>query len=212
MTAPRRVRVVVADDHPLMVEAVVARLEAEPGIEVVGSAGRADELVAACTRLDPDVVVADLSMPGGGGIRALEGIRAAGCRARVLFLSTVDDPASIWEAVASGAAGYLHKGGCTSELASRVLSVASGQRVFDAVAAAGLAAAVQAEAMAPPRLSERELAVLVLVAEGRTNPEIAVAVNLAASTVKTYLDRVFTKLGVRDRAAAVAVAKDRRLL
>jgi DNA-binding NarL/FixJ family response regulator len=195
-----------------MVEALSALLEAEPSITIVGTAGRADQAADMYDQLRPDVLVADKSMPGGGGIEALRRILAVDVGARVLFLSADDDPAVIREAVELGAAGYVHKSAPTKELIAAVLAVSRGDFFFDAVGAAGIAAAMRAGGTLRPRLSDQETAVLALVADGQSNPSIGAALNLAPSTVKTYLDRVFTKLGVRDRSAAVARAKDLKLL
>lgn len=212
LSRPIAVRVLVADDHPLMVEALSARLEAEPSITVVGTAGRADQAAAIFDELRPDVVVADVSMPGGGGIEALRRVLAVDAGARVLFLSALDDPAVIREAIELGAVCYVHKSAPPKNLIEAVLAVSRGDVFFDAVGSASIAAAVRAGGTGRPQLSDQETTVLALVAAGRSNPGIAAALNLAPSTVKTYLDRVFTKLGVRDRAAAVARAKDLKLL
>jgi DNA-binding NarL/FixJ family response regulator len=207
----RSIRVLVADDHPLMVDAVVAMLETDSEIEVVGTAARADHLAQEYARLQPDVVLGDLVMPGGDGVTAIREILAFDSEARVVILSASDDATASRRALEAGAIGYLHKSIAPAELIEHIHAAFQGRVTIDTRTARELAAEIRTPAPTA-QLSDQERAVLALVAEGRSNPEIGERMFLATSTVKTYLDRIFTKLGVRDRAGAVARAKDLDLI
>lgn len=204
------VRVVVADDHPLMVEAVRAKLASDPGIDVVGSATSYDEVVEACAGGTIDVVVCDLHMPGGGA----DGLRRLLERVdnvRVIVLSGDDTPAVVRGAFEGGAAGFLSKSILAEDLVRHVYTAAAGRLAVDTHIGAVLAAGT-AQGSGSPVLSTQELEVLQLASRGCANPEIAAQMHVAVSTVKTYMARVFAKLEVSDRAAAVAVGKDLGLL
>jgi DNA-binding NarL/FixJ family response regulator len=202
---------VVADDHPLMLTGVVARLSVEEDIRVVGRATSCQELLTTVRDQMPDVVVADVTMGDGSVLDVLDALARAAPGARVLLLSATDDPAAVSTALERGAAGFLSKETDSDALAVHVRDVAAGKTVLDARSAAAVAARLRDPAPAEA-LSAREVEVLRLVAEGKSNPEIGKALFVAASTVKTHLERAYAKLGVSDRAAAVARAKDLRLL
>ena len=159
----------------------------------------------------PDVVVADVTMTDGSVLDALAGLARAAPATRVLLLSATDDPAAVTTALERGAAGFLSKETDADTLAVHVRDVAAGKTVLDARSAAAVATRLRDPAPVEA-LSAREIEVLRLVAEGKSNPEIGQALFVAASTVKTHLDRVYGKLGVNDRAAAVARAKDLKIL
>jgi DNA-binding NarL/FixJ family response regulator len=203
--------VVVADDHPLMLTGVVVRLNVEEDIEVVGKATTCQELVAAVREQMPDVIVADVTMTDGSVLNVLQELARIAPASRVLLLSATDDPAAVSTALERGAAGFLSKETESDALAVHVRDVAAGKTVLDARSAAAVAARLREPAPAEA-LSAREIEVLKLVAEGKSNPEIGKELFVASSTVKTHLDRAYAKLGVSDRAAAVARAKDRKLL
>ncbi|MDP1794361.1 MAG: response regulator transcription factor [Acidimicrobiales bacterium] len=203
-------RVVVADDHPLMLTGITVRLSVEADIEVVATATNCAELVAAATANLPDVVVADVSMPDGSVLDFLAAIREAAPHTRILLLSATDDPAAVSTALQLGAAGFLSKETDSDTIATHVRDIAAGHTVLDARSAAAIAA--QLRQPEHDALSARELEVLRLVAEGLSNPEIGKRLFIAPSTIKTHLERAYGKLGVNDRAAAVARAKDRKLL
>jgi DNA-binding NarL/FixJ family response regulator len=205
-----KLRVVIADDHPLMLTGISVRLSVEDDIDVVGTATTCAELLEAMERHRPDVVLADVSMPDGSVLDSLPALRAAVPDARILLLSATDDPAAVSTALHRGANGFLSKETDSDTIAKHLRDLAAGHTVLDARSAAAIAAQLrEPEAEA---LSARELEVLRLVAEGLSNPEIGKRLFVAASTVKTHLERTYAKLGVNDRAAAVAKAKDRRLL
>ncbi|WP_431927503.1 response regulator [Nonomuraea jabiensis] len=193
--------VMIVDDHPVVREGLRGMLLAEPDLEVVGEAGSGDEAVAVVPRLRPDVILMDLRMPGGDGVSAIERL---GPGHRVIVLTTYEDDGEILRAVSAGAAGYLLKDVSRADLASAVRAAAGGRTVLSPSVAARLAG----RRPAAPVLSEREREVLELVARGLTNGEIGRRLFIGEATVKTYLLRVFGKLGVSDRTSAVLAALD----
>ncbi|MEY2426565.1 MAG: two-component system, NarL family, nitrate/nitrite response regulator NarL [Actinomycetota bacterium] len=205
-------RVIVADDHPLMLTGVTVRLSVEHDIDVVATATSCAELVAAVSSHTPDVVVADVTMGDGSVLDCLAALAEASPSSRVLLLSATDDPGAVSTALHRGAAGFLSKETDSDLLANHVRDTAAGITVLDARSAAAVAAQLREPVNADQALSARELEVLHLVADGMSNPEIGKALFVAASTVKTHLERAYAKLGVSDRAAAVARAKDLKLL
>jgi DNA-binding NarL/FixJ family response regulator len=203
-------RVIVADDHPLMLTGISVRLSVEDDIEVVATAKNCADLVAAAALHKPDVILADVSMTDGSVIDYLDQLGEAAPDARVLLLSATDDPQAVSTALHRGAAGFLSKETDSDNIATHVRDTAAGKTVLDARSAAAVAA--QLRRPEGEALSARELEVLRLVAEGLSNPDIGKRLFVAPSTVKTHLERAYAKLGVNDRAAAVAQAKDRKLL
>lgn len=208
------IRVVVADDHPIVRSGIVALLESEPGIEVVGEAVDGDEAVALAAELQPDLVLMDLRMPVLDGAAATARILEADVGTRVLVLTTYETDDHILAAIEAGASGYLLKAAPQEEILAGIRSVAAGETVLAPSIAAKLVRRVRADASAPapPALSPRELDVLRLVADGRSNPEIARALHIGEATVKTHLIHVFEKLGVNDRTRAVTRAMELGLL
>ncbi|POX47284.1 response regulator transcription factor [Streptomyces sp. Ru72] len=198
------IRIVLADDHPVVREGLRAMLSAEPDLEVVADASSGPQAEALAAELRPDIVLMDLRMPGeGAGLdRADDG---AGLPCRVIVLTTYETDRDILRAVEAGAAGYLLKDLPRGELAEAVRAAARGETVLAPSVAARLVDRLRARPERP-RLSERETAVLRLVAEGCTNAEIGRRLFIGESTVKTHLLRVFGKLGVDDRTAAVTSA------
>lgn len=205
-------RVVVADDHPLMLSAIVARLSVEPDLDVVGTATTCAGLVEAVATHRPDVAVIDVSMPDGSTLDVLASLLTASPATGVLVLSATDDPAAVATALERGARGFLSKEAEAESIAGHVREIAAGRTVLDSRSAAAVAAGLRGPVQNDQTLSARELEVLQLVADGKSNPQIGEALFVAASTVKTHLDRIYAKLGVSDRAAAVGRAKDLKLL
>ncbi|MEV0527599.1 response regulator transcription factor [Streptomyces sp. NPDC050439] len=199
------IRIVLADDHPVVREGLRAMLNAEPDLEVVGEASSGPRAEALAAELRPDIVLMDLRMPGGGGADSIERMAAAGLSCRVIVLTTYETDRDILRAVEAGAAGYLLKDLARGELAEAVRAAARGETVLAPSVAARLVDQLRIRPERP-RLSERETAVLRLVADGCTNAEIGRRLHVAESTVKTHLLRVFGKLGVDDRTAAVTSA------
>lgn len=203
------VRVLLADDHPVVREGLCAILESDPGIDVVGQAGSGEEAVTLATRLVPDVVLLDLRMGGMDGVAATGHILRQAPRSKVVIVTTYEDDSDILRAVEAGAAGYLLKGSSRAELIEAVHGAARGATVLTPSLATKL---FRARAVEPPPLSARECEVLRLVSRGLTNADIGRELFIGEATVKTHLLRAFKKLEVSDRTAAVITALERGLL
>lgn len=205
------IRIVVADDHPVVRDGVRSMLAGVPDFDVVGEAASGPEAVAVVAATDPDVVVMDLRMPGGGGVDAVRRLVADGARAAVLVLTTYDTDADTIAAIEAGATGYLLKDTPAAALFDAVRATANGETVLSPAVAARLASHVR-RPVASATLTAREREVLVLVARGTSNRAIADELFVSEATVKTHLVHVYDKLGVKDRAAAVATAYERGIL
>jgi DNA-binding NarL/FixJ family response regulator len=206
------IRVLVADDHPIVRSGIVGLLGAADDIEVVGEAADGEEAVALATSLDPDLVLMDLRMPRLDGAAATAQILGGGGHARVLILTTYESDDQILGAIEAGASGYLLKAAPQAEIIEGVRSVARGQTVLAPSIAAKLVQRLRTDATGSPRLSARELEVLQLVSAGQSNPEIARSLFIGEATVKTHLLHAFEKLGVGDRTRAVTRAMELGLL
>ncbi|MEV4310902.1 response regulator transcription factor [Actinocrispum sp. NPDC049592] len=204
------IRVMLVDDHPVVREGLRGMLEAEPDLTVVGEAGSGAEAVALAQAAKPDVILMDLRMPGLDGAGATEKIMAASREIRVIVLTTYESDADILRAVEAGAAGYLLKDASRTELAGAIRAATRGETVL-APSVAGRLVRRMREPVAQS-LSAREVEVLRLVGRGMTNAEVGAALHISEATVKTHLLRVFNKLGVSDRTAAVTTAMERGLL
>ncbi|MFG3685504.1 response regulator transcription factor [Micromonospora sp. CB01531] len=204
------IRVLLVDDHPVVREGLRGMLEAEPDLTVVGEASSGTEAVRLATDLAPDIVLMDLRMPGMDGVAATAEIVAGPAPPRVMVLTTYESDADILRAVAAGATGYLLKDATRTDLAGAVRAAARGETVLAPSVATKLVQQVRSPAQPP--LSAREIDVLRLVARGLTNAEIGTALFISEATVKTHMYRVFTKLDVTDRTAAVTTAMARGLL
>jgi DNA-binding NarL/FixJ family response regulator len=209
------VSVIVADDQAAVREGLVLLLGTLPGIDVAGEAADGDAAVDLVAALHPQVVLMDLNMPGCDGVTATRRITADHPGTRVVVLTTYADDESIISALQAGALGYLTKDATRAEIGRAVLTAAAGQAVLDpAVQRRLLAAAARAhDATSPPdappgegELTPREAEVLRLIADGRSNREIARALFVSEATVKTHVNRIFAKTGSRDRAQAIRYA------
>ncbi|MFJ8748023.1 response regulator [Streptomyces sp. NPDC102441] len=209
----RVITLLVVDDHPVVRDGLRGMFASAPGFEVLGEAADGVAAVELTTRLDPDVVLMDLRMPGGGGVAAITELTRLGARSRVLVLTTYDTDTDTLPAIEAGATGYLLKDAPRDELFTAVRAAADGRTVLSPAVASRLISRVRAPA-APGHesLSAREREVLRLVAKGTSNREIAAELFISEATVKTHLTHVFAKLGAKDRAAAVAVAYERGIL
>ncbi len=203
------VRILVADDHPLTRDGIKAALALDAEFEVVAEARDGQEAVSLAEEVKPDVVLMDVRMPVLGGIRATQTISRTVPNARVVMLTVEETQARVGEAIQAGAAGYLLKDIDAHELARAVHLAAEGS----AVSHPNLTRQFIEEIRQLTRgeqsvstLSGREVEVLQMIAYGSTNREVAEALHISPQTVKTYLERIFTKLGVSDRTRAVAVA------
>lgn len=198
------IRILVVDDHPVVRAGMVALLSEVEGLEVVGEAGNGAEALALSPGLAPDVVLMDLRMPVMDGAEATAGLRAQPNPPEVLVLTTYDTDADIVRAVESGARGYLLKDTAPAVLADAIRRAALGETVLAPPVAARLAERLRAPA--PVELTPRELDVLRAVARGLSNSEVGRELFIGEATVKTHLLRIFTKLEVTDRTAAVTAA------
>jgi DNA-binding NarL/FixJ family response regulator len=202
-----QIRVLVVDDHPMMREGISATLTRHDDISVAGEAGDGNEALAMYRDLRPDVVLMDVQMPGLGGIEALEAIRAEQPDAVVLILTTYPGDAQAHRAIQAGAAGYLLKSCLRKELVDTIRAVYSRRRVISPDIAQQLALHAPEE-----RLTDREVEVLKLVAEGQSNKQIAWQLSLSIETVKSHLKSIFEKFEVDDRTHAVTIALRRGFL
>jgi two-component system nitrate/nitrite response regulator NarL len=208
-----KVRVVVGDDHPLFRDGVVRALQNSGEIEIVAEADDGTSALEAIRTHRPQVALLDYRMPGMDGAEVAAAVTRDELPTRVLLISAHDDAAIVYHALQEGAAGFLPKESSRSEIVAAVLSCAKGRDVLPASMAAGLAGEIRKRnEPSGPTLSAREREVLVMIADGKTIPSIAGELYLAPSTVKTHVQRLYEKLGVNDRAAAVAEAMRRRLL
>ena len=204
------IRIMLVDDHPVVREGLRGMLEAEPDLTVVGEAGSGDEAVALDRVALPDVVLMDLRMPGLDGVGATKRILREQPGRRIVVLTTYETDADILRAVEAGASGYLLKDASRTELANAIRAASRGETVLAPSVAGKLVNRVRNPE--PQSLSAREVEVLRLVAKGGTNADIGRALHISEATVKTHLLRVFGKLGVSDRTAAVTTAMARNLL
>ncbi|GAA3554841.1 response regulator transcription factor [Amycolatopsis ultiminotia] len=205
------ITIMLVDDHPVVREGLRGMLEAEADLTVVGEAGSGDEAVALDRVKQPDVVLMDLRMPGLDGVGAIRAILAETPARRIVVLTTYETDTDILRAVEAGAAGYLLKDSSRTELAGAIRAAARGETVLAPSVAGKLVHRMRNPEPVSP-LSTREVEVLRLVAKGHTNADIGRALHIGEATVKTHLLRVFSKLGVSDRTAAVTTALDRQLL
>lgn len=204
------ISLLIVDDHPVVRDGLRGMFGADPRFEVVGEAGDGAEAVAVAERLRPDVILMDLRMPGTDGVAAIKELAKRGVPSRVLVLTTYDTDSHVLPAIEAGATGYLLKEAPRAELVRAVEAAARGQSVLSPAVATRLLGQVRKPASAP--LSQRELEVLELIAQGSTNREAAKRLYISETTVKTHLLHVYAKLGVNDRAAAVAAAFSRGYL
>jgi DNA-binding NarL/FixJ family response regulator len=200
----------IVDDHPVVRDGLRGMFAADPEFEVLGEAGTGAEAVTVAAAVRPDVVLMDLRMPELDGVRAIAALRERGIPARVLVLTTYDTDRDVLPAIEAGATGYLLKDAPRDELFRAVRAAARGEAVLSPSVASRLMGELRSPGREP--LSQRELEVLGLVARGSTNREAATRLFISEATVKTHLLHIYAKLGVNDRAAAVAAAFERGLL
>ncbi|MGW4516875.1 response regulator [Streptomyces sp. NPDC004393] len=210
MSDDASVSLLIVDDHPVVRDGLRGMFDNAPGFRVLGEASNGVEAVALAGRLDPDVILMDLRMPGGNGVQVITELTRRGARAKILVLTTYDTDSDTLPAIEAGATGYLLKDAPRDDLFTAVRAAADGRTVLSPAVASRLVSAVRAPGNEP--LSAREREVLALVAKGTSNREIARVLFISEATVKTHLSHLYAKLGVKDRAAAVAVAYDRGIL
>lgn len=212
------VRVVLADDQPVVREGLRAMLGLMDRIEVVGVAASAEEALAQVTETRPDVLLTDLRMPGIGGVEGIRRLRASDVRTQAVALTTYDDDATILEALSAGAIGFLNKDADPETIATAIHAAASGRSLLDAKATTAMlrgrrtASDAAAPASPPDGLTEREVDVLRLVATGLANNQIARELYVSVSTVKTHVNHLLAKTGCTGRAALVHYAYQHGLI
>ena len=204
------IRVVVADDHPIVRQGVVALLQNESDIQVVADVADGRAAVSATLLEEPDVVLMDLRMPEMDGVEATRAVRARRPEVAVLVLTTYDTDEAIVRAVEAGAAGYMLKDSPTADLVEAVRRAAAGETVLAPPITKRLVERMHK--VSPDALTAREIDVLREVANGNTNAGVAERLHISEATVKTHLLHIYDKLGVSDRAAAVAQAYERGVL
>jgi DNA-binding NarL/FixJ family response regulator len=210
------VRVLIADDQALFREALIALLEMQPGIQAIGEAGDGEEAIRVSHELRPDVVLMDLRMPVLDGVGAIARLRDEQPDVRVLALTTFDDDEDVFAALRAGAVGYLLKDVSSSRLVEAIVAASQGESVLQPSVAAKVVARVAQLPAERSRLShpltEREVDVVRLLADGRSNREIAATLFLAQGSVKNLVTSVLSKLEVRDRTQAALRARDLGIL
>jgi DNA-binding NarL/FixJ family response regulator len=206
------IRLLVVDDHPVVRDGLHGMFTGDPRFEVVGEAGDGAEAVALAERLQPDVVLMDLRMPRVDGTTAIARMAERGVTAKVLVLTTYETDRDVLPAIKAGATGYLLKDATQQELFRAVGAAARGESVLSPSVATRLLGQVRGRGAAVESLTQRELEVLQLIARGTTNREAARRLFISEASVKAHLLHLYAKLGVNDRAAAVAAAYERGLL
>lgn len=203
----------VVDDHPLFRDAMVRLLRSWAEVEVIGEAASGRAALERIRRDPPDVAVVDVRMPDVDGVQLCAAVGRDGLATRVLIVSGYDDDELVYAALEAGASGYMPKDAPRDEVARAVLAVAHGEMAIAPRLAGGLASQIRLRReRTGPLLTDREREVLALLADGRSAPEIGRTLFLATSTVKSHLAHLYEKLGVSDRAAAVAEAMRRGLI
>jgi two-component system, NarL family, nitrate/nitrite response regulator NarL len=208
-----KVRVVVADDHPVYRDGVVRALVASGQVEIVAESADGRSALAAVQEHEPNVALLDYKLPLLDGLAVTHAIVRDGLPTRVVLLSAFTDGGVVYRALEAGASGYLSKESRREQIVDAVLACARGENVVPADMAAGLVAEIRLRSTNDaPALTEREAQVLRLIASGKSVPTIASELFLGVTTVKTHVQHLYEKLGVSDRAAAVAEAMRRGLL
>jgi DNA-binding NarL/FixJ family response regulator len=207
------IRVLIADDHPLFRDGVRALLQSVPDTEVVGEVATGEDAVAQAATLQPDVILMDLHMPGQNGVEATRGILHTSPHIGILFLTMFEEDDSVFAAMRAGARGYLLKGADQTEILRAIHAVSHGEAIFSPAIAQRLTqyfATLEHAALpsAFPGLTEREYEILGLIAQGRSNSEIAARLVISQKTVRNHVSNIFSKLQVADRAQAIVRARE----
>ncbi len=206
-----RIRVLVADDHPFYREGVRSMLGAAPEMEVIGETSSGEEAIRAASRLQPDVILMDIKMPGINGIEATRRIVQTSPHIGVLVVTMFDDDDSVFAAMRAGARGYLLKDAALDEVVRAVTAVARGEAIFSPAVAQRLMGYFNRARSSPPAafpdLTDREYEILTLIAQRRSNSEIAARLVLSPKTVRNHVSNILSKLQVADRAEAMMAAR-----
>lgn len=204
MSQPAVIRVLIVDDHAIVQQGIAAIIDEESDLTVIGRAMDGIEAIERFRQEQPDVTLMDLRMPRMGGVEAITAICAEFNTARIIVLTTYDGDEDIYQGLRSGAKGYLLKDSKPSELRTAIRAVHKGQQYIPPNVGAKLV-----ERMTNPELTDRELEVLQLVAQGMSNLEISTALGITEGTVKSNMNRILSKLGVKDRTQATIIALKR---
>jgi len=210
--ATGRIRVLVADDHPLYREAVVRAVRARPEFELIGQAADGRTALGAIRDSSPDIAVLDVEMPSLGGVDVVRAVNRDALGTRVVLLSAHLESDTVYAAVAEGVRAYLSKAWPAERICDALIAVARGEVILPEEIQAGLAAAIRSNAGPKVHLTPREHDVLLGLAGGKSAPAIAAELHVSTATVKTHLKTLYEKLGVSDRAAAVAESMRRGLI
>ncbi|WP_101952401.1 response regulator [Mycobacterium sp. 3519A] len=213
MTKTERVRVVVGDDHPVYRDGLVRALDNNGRTEVVAAVGDGSAALDAIREHTPDVALLDYKMPGLDGIAVAHAVNRDRLPTRVLLVSATTEGSVVYRAIQDGAAGFLSKEADRDDIVAAVVACARGEDVLPPELIAGLTAQVRQHAHGQaPLLSDRERQILRMIADGKSVPDMAAELYLAQTTIKTHIRRLYEKLGVSDRGAAVAQAMRNHLL
>ena len=212
-TKERRISVLIADDHPVFRQGLADAIRSRPDLRLAGQADNGRSALAEIQRLEPDVAVIDMKMPHLDGLEVMRAVVEDKLESRILFLSGLLEGAIAYEAVESGARGYISKDSSSKEICDAISAVARGEIVMGVGVQNSIAEEIRLRApVEKSPLSEREREIVELTADGNSVADIADRLYLSPATVKTHLQRVYQKLGVSDRAAAVAEAMRRGIV
>jgi DNA-binding NarL/FixJ family response regulator len=210
-----RLRILIADDHPVFRHGIRALLDSTPGMEIAGEATSGDEVIALAEQLQPDVILMDVKMPGLNGIEATQRIMQSSPQTRILVVTMFEDNASVFPAMRAGARGYVLKDASKEEILRAIQAVGNGEAIFSPSIATRLIsffATPRADLVLSqdvfPELTDREHEILDLIASGAPNHEIAEQLGLSIKTVSNYISNIFNKLQVADRSEAIVRARD----
>lgn len=212
MREPNRIRVLIVDDHPMVQDGLELFISLSAGLTCVGKASSGEEALSRCGELQPDVVLMDIVMPGMGGIAATEAIRQRFSNIQVLALTSFAEPDLVQQALKAGAIGYVLKNVRSTTLADAIRSAYERRSVMAPEATEALVEAVSRREPLVEELSERELGILILVADGHTNTAIGQRLHIAESTARFHVSNILSKLGAHNRAEAVRLAIARGLI